>query len=543
MRPYQLRNSVAWGFLLLAIMNLQPEVSQTFAEESSTSRDLVPVVIMAPNGPVMLHLDVQVSGVSWRFWIADYLATVLDQDRDNQLSEAEQKLLPDEIRVLLSPETAVTSDGMITRAEFAKRLQQSLPQIPQLIAPLETADQSLQLFSILDADFSGTLTPEELQNAPYSLRFRDLDDDETFSASELSTYRDPLSTADRISPEALNLPFHHLIDHDSRRDAAKRIVSRYGNGKTVDASVFRMPPPDVDDGDLNTAQLAERFATIPPHIEAEIQISDLASRSSVTATVRPTAAAFCRIADSESDAVLLLRTDGMQLQLQARGGGSNNRMITRGFLGQEFMMNDGDRSQTLSEVEFAAMQRALTRAGIPASFGSADTDADMQISRNELFGFADRQMAVVAGRLEFSVEQSGRTLFGLLDTNPDFRLSRREFQSAAKALKKIDENGDNVISDAEMGTEYVVTIGLGRSELRRQQPPESMMSMSGPGEAIVPDASELRGPDWFRAMDRNRDGDVSPREFPGSKALFNKIDHDRNGLLDSEEADLLEFPE
>ncbi|MFZ9090626.1 MAG: hypothetical protein ACO3FE_11090, partial [Planctomycetaceae bacterium] len=116
MKPYQLRNSMARGFLLLVIMNLQPGVSPTFAEESSTSRDLVPVVIMAPNGPVILHLDVQVSGVSWRFWIADYLASVLDQDRDNQLSEAEQKLLPDEIRVLLSPETEVTSDGIIARA-------------------------------------------------------------------------------------------------------------------------------------------------------------------------------------------------------------------------------------------------------------------------------------------------------------------------------------------------------------------------------------------------------------------------------------------
>lgn len=37
-------------------------------------------------------------------------------------------------------------------------------------------------------------------------------------------------------------------------------------------------------------------------------------------------------------------------------------------------------------------------------------------------------------------------------------------------------------------------------------------------------------------MDRNRDGDVSRREFLGPKAQFDRLDLDKDGLLDPVEA-------
>jgi hypothetical protein len=38
-------------------------------------------------------------------------------------------------------------------------------------------------------------------------------------------------------------------------------------------------------------------------------------------------------------------------------------------------------------------------------------------------------------------------------------------------------------------------------------------------------------------MDRNRDGDVSPREFVGPLRVFQQIDTDGDGLLDATEAE------
>jgi hypothetical protein len=38
-------------------------------------------------------------------------------------------------------------------------------------------------------------------------------------------------------------------------------------------------------------------------------------------------------------------------------------------------------------------------------------------------------------------------------------------------------------------------------------------------------------------MDRNNDGDVSRREFLGTLEQFDRIDADRDGLIDSKEAE------
>jgi hypothetical protein len=47
-----------------------------------------------------------------------------------------------------------------------------------------------------------------------------------------------------------------------------------------------------------------------------------------------------------------------------------------------------------------------------------------------------------------------------------------------------------------------------------------------------------RGPAWFRAMDRNGDGFVSPAEFLGPQELFRRLDRNGDGLISPEEAEL-----
>ena len=47
---------------------------------------------------------------------------------------------------------------------------------------------------------------------------------------------------------------------------------------------------------------------------------------------------------------------------------------------------------------------------------------------------------------------------------------------------------------------------------------------------------QTSGPGWFRKMDRNQDGDLTWREFFGTREDFAEIDADGDGLIDLDEA-------
>jgi hypothetical protein len=190
-------------------------------------------------------------------------------------------------------------------------------------------------------------------------------------------------------------------------------------------------------------------------------------------------------------------------------------------------------------MEFEGLRAALVKAGAEVDFHQIDLDEDLQMTRQELFRFADKEQAATASRVEVTVEQSGRTMFSLLDSNGDRRLTKREILKGHERLKEYDINLDGAYSDVELGTEYVLTIGLGRSELRRMNDSGQMagMAMMPTGDAILPGRDGLAGPSWFQLMDRNQDGDVSRREFPGTAVQFQQLDTDRDQLISVEEAE------
>jgi Ca2+-binding EF-hand superfamily protein len=537
---------------LLVLMGLIPTVSgQINLPPSIPDTDQATLVILAPEGPILADLHISVAKLPYRTWVGRYLATQMDLNKDNRLDKTELGLLTDNMRLLariagpddvLKSMTGEQSATDVSAKDFAEWFRQRLPKTFELIAQPQTSDDAVRLAALIDTDHNGKISDEELLAVFRTLRFRDLDNDETFSVSELLPYRDPRSQNAPVAPDVVNLPFFHVTDDESQTLAADRILQRYGHDSRVASSVLRQGSHGAEeDRPLDVNQVRAILAAPEFHVTLNVRLSDKANASDLEVTVSPSAVAFCRISKERPGEILLI-FDGLPLKVIARGGGANNRVVTRGFLGQSFAMLDGDRNQYLDETEFAGISGALQQAGATGNFAAVDQNGDKMVTREELFSYAQRDQMSSASKIEVSVRQEGKTLFGLLDINQDRRLSPREVRSGTRVLKKYDLNGDGFFAETELGTEYVLTLGLGRSELRRSTGAMQMMSSTrmGQGDALLPGVTGLSGPEWFRRMDRNQDGDVSPREFLGSPEHFRLIDTDQDQLISAAEAEAVQ---
>lgn len=146
----------------------------------------------------------------------------------------------------------------------------------------------------------------------------------------------------------------------------------------------------------------------------------------------------------------------------------------------------------------------------------ADRDGDGALDAKELDAWLDLQAQIARGQVFLTVLDGGG-LFELLDTNHDGALSVRELRAAWARLRDAGCTTDSAFDAKKLPRTVLVAASWGY--------PQSLS------------ADARRGPAWFRAMDRNGDGDVSRREFTGPADVFDKLDTDADDLLSAEEAD------
>jgi Ca2+-binding EF-hand superfamily protein len=150
----------------------------------------------------------------------------------------------------------------------------------------------------------------------------------------------------------------------------------------------------------------------------------------------------------------------------------------------------------------------------------ADLSGDGKLDRKELDAWLDLQAQIARGQVLLTI-LDGAGLFELLDTNHDGALSLRELRNAWDRLKEAGCVTNGAFDPKKVP--HVVLIAASR----------------GYPQTLAIDAR--RGPTWFRAMDRNGDGDVSRREFTGPAEVFDKLDLDKDGLLSAQEAEKADF--
>jgi hypothetical protein len=127
-----------------------------------------------------------------------------------------------------------------------------------------------------------------------------------------------------------------------------------------------------------------------------------------------------------------------------------------------------------------------------------------------------------------TIVDRGSSLFEFLDADHDRRLSRRELMTAWDRLTPWAKTNADSFDLNDLPRQYQIIFSHGQLRSPDEDP--------GSGQ-VIRAANRLSGPLWFRKMDRNADGDVSPQEFLGTPEQFRLIDKDGDGLIDLKEAE------
>jgi Ca2+-binding EF-hand superfamily protein len=182
--------------------------------------------------------------------------------------------------------------------------------------------------------------------------------------------------------------------------------------------------------------------------------------------------------------------------------------------------------------EYVDERESLANGIGRAAWEAMDVDGDKKVYRGEFTSFLDRQTEAASVRIQLEVSDLGQDLFAILDLDMDGRLSSRELRTAKNILAVADENGDGALNGDEIPLRLILELVRGADA-----PSEEEARVARGRIARSTARANTAGPLWFRKMDRNNDGDLSPEEFSGPVDAFQKLDADGDGLVDRDEAE------
>lgn len=525
------------------------EVPPVAAKNDSAQR----IILLAPSAPVILEINLLVDQADFRSISNDYIDRMfasLDQDEDGVLNLKELKYLPafgirrydqGTLQARLKRLDLDPVDQRLNLKEFSTYLHSGQGSAFRIAGVPSRSSQVIELFRKLDQDQNGTLSDAELKASPQTLFLFDRDEDGVLNLAELRPFNSNRLNAVPQSPfrqTEVETPFLRL-DHDrSVNKAIDEIFKKYiehtnPEKNAIAVSCFQQEQQNAlelhesdqnADGFLNREELFDYLQN--PRADVKLQISiprqqtfrpQLIFLNKTTNRVKEVQVA--------SSSKMEFHIDGLLLELRVK---STRHLLADNvrFYQTRFRVVDGDKNGYLTEAEY--MQ--LNLPGI--EYQKVDKNKDEMLFVEELTDFLIKDTAEVQNQVVMTVANDGKSLFEILDADLDRRLSPRELRNSMQRVKEYDGNRDQVLDHSELKGHFKITFELGKPELFVFAPRTEAMSMQQ--NMTIPRTSN--GPRWFQRMDRNRDGDLSPREFLFDQDLFIQYDTDQDKLLSPAEA-------
>jgi Ca2+-binding EF-hand superfamily protein len=520
--------------------------------------DLQDVLFLGDERPLFVRFHIKLGDTGFRTAWSDFIGRLhryLDGDGDGVVTvqEAQRGNWPQMVQGIgvavpapggggpaMGSLDANPKDGQVSLAELTRYVRTNMGYDEIGVQQGPPPDPKTQaLFDHLDLDHDGSLSLAELSAdaTDRCLARLDLNDDELIDLVELKPFENAYAT--RFQPAvAMARPgsradtnFVLLGDGSSRLPLPERLLAKYdrggdgGSAKDGRLSAAELGCPEETlrrfdangDGALDRDELRHFVGDPVPDVELNVALERAgggAGRIAVAGTPRfPVAKPAAGIEVDLGPATVEFAVDDVLP--------NSNAVLIR-----QFETADSDKNGYVDKME--STQNAL--ALLQRVFAMADRDGDGKLYKKELEAYIERQSEAIASRMMLTLADRGRALFQMLDTNADQNLSMRELRQARAHLARLDRDGDGRIAQNEMPRRYRIGVGRGRGQAAIRAAVAIKVY-----ESPVPTARN-GGTEWFGRMDRNGDGDVSRREFLGTRDQFRRFDADGDGLIDAREA-------
>jgi len=541
-----------------------------FAQEKrEPPPDAFDLVFIRDTGPVFLRIHVMAGGQAVQTRFENYLKKwfdYLDTNHDGKLDAKEIAGVPKAsawARLFRNGSRSAQNQPYLTMADLGKKPKEAASfdnflnhfrrnnvqalQIAPSFRGGQFGDQAGEaLFKILDVNGDGKLTREELAAAPLRLRKYDLDDDEMISVQELigagamgqnTAMVGPAMAMTKKDPVAsFGLSFYPLLHRDDRERLPEILLAHYDkedNGHLTmkecgfNAQTFARLDKDKN-GTLDVEELAQ-WIKGPADFEFDLQLP--LGEQPMSLKPRAVGVRFAQNHQQASTVACVLKLGEIEITVQGRDTASANPVNQDETYLQLFKMADTEERGylVLADVQDPQFQ------SIKDFFLLIDRDRDGKVTEKELSAFTTLLDETSRCQASLTVIEQGRALFQILDANRDGRLSIHEMRNAWSRLEPLDVDKKGYITADQIARQFQVVLAPGPVQNFLNMGMIQDLQGTGGKTARVP--LPAGAPEWFRKMDANGDGFVSPREFLGSRADFNRIDTNGDGLIDAEEAE------